>query len=216
MTNMNIAAIRKALYEKGFNTLASAFKEGDDKLAEETAEKILQETGIAIEDVADNKLSESDWVALKQFELTQESDLIDRHNKADFTETALKQTLAADADRQNARNAQAERERSDDLFIKRFPYYYAFLITVLTFAFIFYALDITIKGGEDLPRPTVHIINTVTGFLLGVSLSAIVQYFFGSSAGSKQKAEHISKIFENTDGHVHGKQISSQTKKGGV
>ena len=39
--------------------------------------------------------------------------------------------------------------------------------------------------------PRSRVIDTVLGFLLGVSLSAIIQYFFGSSAGSKAKDDRI-------------------------
>jgi hypothetical protein len=37
----------------------------------------------------------------------------------------------------------------------------------------------------------------VLGFVLGVALSGIVSYFFGSSAGSKRKDDRLAQLIEN-------------------
>ena len=66
-----------------------------------------------------------------------------------------------------------------------FLYLYALCVTLLTFLFLFMACfspSVNIDQRENM-------INTVTGFLLGVALSAIIQYFFGSSLSSKLKEE---------------------------
>jgi len=53
--------------------------------------------------------------------------------------------------------------------------------------------------GIQLPQESWQIINTVVGFLLGVGLSAIIQYFYGSSMGSKNKEKIISKQQQGGD-----------------
>lgn len=72
----------------------------------------------------------------------------------------------------------------------RFIYFYATLLTLCSFAFMFYAAflhDYAARPGSE------QVINTVLGFLLGVAVSSVVQYFFGSSAGSKAKDEQLAK-----------------------
>jgi hypothetical protein len=50
------------------------------------------------------------------------------------------------------------------------------------------------------------VIDTVLGFLLGVSLSAIIQFFFGSSQGSKSKEKELSLLNEA----MHAQQAGTQ------
>ncbi|PLR41712.1 hypothetical protein CYR55_02485 [Chimaeribacter californicus] len=92
-------------------------------------------------------------------------------------------TLAAGAapDLQDA----APRPAALRLLSSHFLYLYAFCVTLLTFLFLFMACfspSVNIVQRENM-------INTVTGFLLGVALSAIIQYFFGSSLSSRIKEE---------------------------
>ena len=87
------------------------------------------------------------------------------------------------------------RWHGDDPFAKRFIYYYASGLSLLTFIFIFWAAFLYdyANGGSN---QALRVIDTVLGFLLGVSLSAIIQFFFGSSAGSKSKEEKLSTLNE--------------------
>jgi hypothetical protein len=88
-----------------------------------------------------------------------------------------------------ARALQQAALASDDPFARRFIYYYATGLSLLTFIFIFWAAFIhKYTEGDN----AIRVIDTVLGFLLGVSLAAIIQFFFGSSAGSKSKEEKLS------------------------
>jgi hypothetical protein len=49
---------------------------------------------------------------------------------------------------------------------------------------IFYLTGITFF---DIPPENVRFVDTVIGFLLGTIVSSIIQFFFGSSLGSKEK-----------------------------
>ena len=73
----------------------------------------------------------------------------------------------------------------DDTFSTRFVYYYASFITAVSFTYIFLITFLSI------PEANERFADTVLGFLLGVGLSSIINYFFGSSKSSKDKTEHL-------------------------
>jgi hypothetical protein len=69
----------------------------------------------------------------------------------------------------------------------RFLQNYAIGLTVVSFAFI----SAGAFGPALFPMPMApeswRLVDTVVGFLLGTGLSAIIQYAYGSSAGSRAK-----------------------------
>jgi hypothetical protein len=84
-------------------------------------------------------------------------------------------------DRANARSMQAAALNQNDLFSKRFVYYFA------TFWSIASALYIAFITFGEIPEANVRFADTILGFLLGTIVATIVQFFFGSSDSSKQK-----------------------------
>lgn len=179
------ASIAPALAKQGLDLLSGVFRGALNKGTQEIAALIEEKTGIDINDAADNKLTEGQWAKLKDFEFQYQSKLLDFRQQADANE--LERERLIHADRADARGLQMAALASDDIVAKRFIYFYATGLTLLTFGFIFYA---AFFHDYDYPEKA-RIIDTVLGFLLGVSLSAIIQYFFGSSAGSKSKEEKI-------------------------
>jgi hypothetical protein len=85
------------------------------------------------------------------------------------------------ADRANARSMQSDALKQNDLFSKRFVYYFA------TFWSISAALYIAFITFGEIPEANVRFADTILGFLLGTIVATIVQFFFGSSDSSKQK-----------------------------
>lgn len=81
----------------------------------------------------------------------------------------------------NARNMQVEALRQDDLFSKRFIYIFA------TFWSIFAAGYIAFITFGTIPADNQRFADTILGFLLGTVVATILQFFFGSSMGSKEK-----------------------------
>ena len=81
----------------------------------------------------------------------------------------------------NARNMQVEALRQDDLFSKRFIYIFA------TFWSIFAAGYIGFITFSHIPEENQRFADTILGFLLGTVVATILQFFFGSSMGSKEK-----------------------------
>jgi hypothetical protein len=84
-------------------------------------------------------------------------------------------------DTANARNMQVEALRQDDKFAKRFIYIFA------TFWSIFAAGYIGFITFGTIPPDNQRFADTILGFLLGTVVATILQFFFGSSMGSKEK-----------------------------
>lgn len=84
-------------------------------------------------------------------------------------------------DRKDARDMQKEALKQDDIFSKRFIYYFAAGWSV------FSALYLSAITFFTIPEANIRIVDTVTGFLLGSLIAAIIQFFFGSSYGSSEK-----------------------------
>lgn len=187
-----LAVIAPALAKQGLDLLSGIFRGAATQGAQQVAELIEEKTGIDINDVADNKITDDQWGELKEFELQYQSTLLQYRQQSDANDLERERMLHAD--RAGARAMHIAELGSDDIFAKRFIYFYASALTLLTFAFIFYAAFVHqyTEANKDASR----IIDTVLGFLLGVTLSAIIQYFFGSSAGSKSKEEKIKDLTE--------------------
>ena len=81
----------------------------------------------------------------------------------------------------NARNMQVEALRQEDVFSKRFIYIFA------TFWSIFAAGYIGFITFGTIPVDNQRFADTILGFLLGTVVATILQFFFGSSMGSKEK-----------------------------
>lgn len=84
-------------------------------------------------------------------------------------------------DTANARNMQVEALRQEDVFSKRFIYIFA------TFWSIFAAGYIGFITFGTIPVDNQRFADTILGFLLGTVVATILQFFFGSSMGSKEK-----------------------------
>lgn len=187
-----LSAIGPTLAKKGLDLLSGVFRGTVDKGTEQIAELIQAKTGIDITDAADDKLTDAQWAQLKEFEHLHQERLLSYLQGLDASQLEL--TRIEQRDRADARLLQRAALESEDKFAARFIYWYAILITLLTFAFIFIAVfyypDLTKNPGAG------RVIDTVLGFLLGVSLSAIIQFFFGSSQGSGSKQKQIERLTE--------------------
>jgi len=187
-----LASIAPALAQRGLDLLSGFFRGAVDKGTQQVAQLIEEKTGIDINDVADNKLTDDQWVKLKEFEFQHQAQLLQARQQQDAN--ALEEQRLLNADRERATRLQEKALDSNDPFVRRFIYYYAIGLTVLAFTFIFYASFI--HNYETHPKSE-RIIDTVMGFLLGVTLSAIIQYFFGSSLGSKSKEKQLNQLTDS-------------------
>jgi hypothetical protein len=91
-------------------------------------------------------------------------------------------------DTANARAMQVEAIKSGDKFTKRFVYYFAGFWSV---AAVLYIAFITFGA---IPEANVRFADTILGFILGTIIATIIQFFYGSSQGSKDKEEALEVI----------------------
>lgn len=190
-----MAAVAPELAKRGLDLLSGIFRSAVNQGADKVSELIREKTGIDVNDIAENKITEDQWVALKEFELGHQEQLLEYRKAMDAHELELEKLRAGD--RKNARESQSDRDKAEDPFIRRFTYFYAYIITILTFLFIFTAAFGPVFLDAELPVESWRIIDTVLGFLLGVGLSAIIQFFFGSSSGSAKKSEAITNLLKD-------------------
>jgi len=91
-------------------------------------------------------------------------------------------------DRADARDLQVKALSQDDLFSKRFIYYFAIFITTLQ---MIYAFGVTFF---EVPEKNIRNADTLLGIMVGSGLTAIITFFYGSSLGSSIKNETIKKL----------------------
>lgn len=183
-----LPAIGSFLASKGLDLLSDVFRGTVDAGMKKVADTIKERTGIDITDAAEGKLTEEQVVKLKEFELQHEQMLLE--HAAKMREMEIEEEQIHQADRGSAREMQKAALMQEDKFSKRFIYIYSILVTSFTFGYI---LLITLAKIE---KENMRIVDTVLGFLLGVSVSAIIQFFFGSSKGSSDKQQQISALTE--------------------
>jgi hypothetical protein len=93
-------------------------------------------------------------------------------------------------DGRDARKLQSNALLQDDLFSKRFVYYFtifwSFVSASLLGAIIFY----------PIPEPNLRAADTILGFLLGTLVSSMFAYYFGTSKSSGNKDSAIARMLE--------------------
>lgn len=85
----------------------------------------------------------------------------------------------------DARAMQVAALNQDDRFSKRFVMY---LATFWSFTAVVYIFLITFT---NIPELNIRFADTILGFLLGTVVATILNFFLGSSAGSKEKTEAL-------------------------
>jgi CDP-diglyceride synthetase len=98
-------------------------------------------------------------------------------------EAALKLAQIDMANIADARDMQKVALQQDDVFSKRFTMY---LTTFWSVAAVVYIGFITFA---DIPMSNVRFADTILGFILGTVIATVLNFWFGSSEGSKRKAE---------------------------
>jgi len=92
------------------------------------------------------------------------------------------------ADTNSARQMQVAALQQDDVFSKRFVYYFAMGWSTVTIIYIFCITFLTIH------EQSVRFADTVLGFLLGTVVASLIQYFYGSSYRSSKKDAMIQEL----------------------
>jgi len=150
---------------------------------------VQQKTGI---DLNKPELTSEDYVKLKQFQLEHEEELLRNRQEDDkLAQAELRMYLE---DVQSARGMQEKALAQEDIFSKRFLYYYTTVCTFLAFTYIGF-----ITFG-DIPPDNVRFADTILGFVLGTVIAQMFGFFYGSSQGSKLKGDAIREVVKNVSG----------------
>lgn len=104
---------------------------------------------------------------------------------------AQKETDAYLKDMDSARQMQIEALKNQDVFSKRFIYYFTIFLSFMTFLFDFCLFWVS------YPERNHDLINMIAGVLNTSCLAAIVSFFYGSSKGSEDKQKHINDMLSN-------------------
>ena len=94
-------------------------------------------------------------------------------------------------DAQSAREMQAAALGQDDLFSKRFIYWFAIGWSVFSMVF-FCLVTFTV-----VPEKNVRIADTILGFLIGTAIASIFNFFLGTTYRSQKKDETISNLAQS-------------------
>jgi len=169
------------LIASGMDILAKAVtSKGKDWLEEKT--------GIDLEKAS---LSEADLMKLKQFEMEHEEEFQKISLDSRKLDAELEKAYLADVN--SARNMQVEALKQNDLFSKRFLYYFAIAWSAITATYIFGITFLTV------PETSVRFADTILGVLMGTIIAQIVNFFFGSSKSSQDKNQVIAEISARSD-----------------
>ena len=129
----------------------------------------------------------------KQKELTPEQVQMIKDNEYKLRALDFEELKLEYENTNNARNMQVEALRQEDLFSKRYIYYLATFWSIVGVVYIFM---ITFA---NIPEDNVRFADTVLGFLLGTIVATIINFFFGSSKGSKDKHDSIHSLINRKD-----------------
>jgi len=88
-------------------------------------------------------------------------------------------------DTQSARDMQVAALQQEDKFSKRFIYIFALGLAAATFILIGMLMFV------EIPEANRSIVDMAIGALVATGLIQVIQFFFGSSKGSKDKADQI-------------------------
>jgi hypothetical protein len=167
-----IAALLGKLAENGLSLIGNAVMAKGKEVVEE-------KLGVKL---TENSFTPEQLVVLKRAELEHEQWLLEAGRKE--TEMYLR-------DMQDARAMQIAALGQEDVFAKRFVYYFAM---AWSFATVVYVGAITFG---NIPQQNIRFADTILGFMLGTLITTIVQYFYGSSKQSRAKDDVLAEVVKN-------------------
>lgn len=107
---------------------------------------------------------------------------IESQNEANLRDHTFKMLEIEQKEMDSARNMQIQALAQNDVFAKRFVYYFASFLVSMGLVYIACITFMTI------PTDNVRFADTALGFVLGSLLAPVVNFFFGTSFGSRNKS----------------------------
>lgn len=156
------------LADKGMDAVSKLVSGGADKALEVISEK----TGI--------DLAKAESLTPEQEKALREYDL--QLKMLDFDREKMFMADVADA-----RDMQKEALKQDDAFSKRFVYFFAAAWSIFAMLYIGCITFI------NIPPENVRFADSLMSFLMGTVIATVINFFFGSSKGSREKTELMMK-----------------------
>lgn len=178
-----LTPIINTLAEKGLS-FVSKFVE---QKADEGLAYVAEKTGIDFS-AKEITVSPEQMIILRQ--LDDELKIKMRELDIEEKRVNLEQNKADTAVTINAQDMQKSALHQEDLFAKRYVYYLS------SFWSLFAAVYIGVVTIIDIPQQNLRFVDTVLGFMLGTIVATIIQFFFGSSKGSKDAADKIHEMLK--------------------
>jgi hypothetical protein len=120
-----------------------------------------------------------------------EDGVLDDSRLADLQMAAMKhEEFMAEIDLKNtqgARDMQQKAMDSEDPVVRRFIYRFAWLWSSFAILYIF------VITYCNIPEKNIRFVDVILGFIMGTVISTILNFFFGSSQGSKLKTNELLK-----------------------
>lgn len=146
------------------------------KLFSGSAKEVVDSVG----GVIDNLITSKEEKEAAKLAIQQE---INRHFES-IQANAAKELELQLQDKANARGMQVEALKQNDLFSKRFVYYFT------AFWSLFSALYLIGTTFMEIPERNSHVVDTTLGFLLGTAIALMFSYFYGTSLKENQRGEN--------------------------
>lgn len=108
--------------------------------------------------------------------------------KLEQDKLGLQEVQAYLGDTQDARHMQIAALQQDDVFSKRFVYFFA---TAWSAFAMIYLIIVTFV---NIPDKNLRMVDTILGFLLGTAVASIFNFFLGTNAQSRNKDQTISAL----------------------
>ena len=164
------AIIGSMLAEKGLSMVGDLINKGGDKVVDVISEK----TGIDLK--AKDSLTFEEEQKLREFQ--ESADF--RRLQPQYEDKKLDVEVT-----KSAQDMQKDALKQDDVFAKRFIYYFAAAWSIFA---ILYIAGITFF---EVPKDNVRYVDTFLGFLLGTAMSGMFNFFFGSSYGGRKLQDNM-------------------------
>jgi hypothetical protein len=144
---------------------------------------VKDKTGV---DLDKPTLTSEDYVKLQQYQMQHEEELIKLQQEDNKLDAEVMRMHLQDV--QSARTMQVAALTQEDLFSKRFIYYFAIGWSIVTATYLGF-----ITFGS-IPEENIRFADTILGFILGTLVSTIINFFYGTSFSSKNKTEAFKEL----------------------
>ena len=120
--------------------------------------------------------------------ITTDKERLAAENESKRIDADIEKAYLADTD--SARKMQVAALQQDDIFSKRFVYYFSIAWSLFVMGFM------AVVTLTDIPERNASTVSTILGFLLGTAVASIFSFFLGTSRSSQYKDATIQSLVQ--------------------